>query len=227
VKVLIVTIAFLVSGPVAVSAAVPDPTHCTAPSYIELVGSSGGVPDPNGQIVVTVRDFANNPIQGSRVELDFSNCSDSKLSLSQQAGVSVDCSSKLLSTTTNILGQAIFVAMGASNVAQPPAPPAIAPGAGTHCAICYADGVLIGTMTVVTPDLNGFVTGDGVNGIDYEVLFNELVATSLGAPYRGRDDFDHNGIISAADLASFFARYIEPGGSVDAQAPPYGLGFCP
>jgi len=214
-------------APGIVSAAVPDPSHCTVPAYIDLVGSNAGVPDPQGLIVITIRDFLNNPISGSYVELNFSNCADSKLSLSQAAGVTLDCANRALRATTNAAGQAFFIAMGAANVASPPVPPAIAAGAGAGCARCYADGIQIATMTVVAPDLNGFVTGDGVNGVDYEVLAQEIAAIGLGASYRGRDDFNHDGVVNGFDLSVLLNRYIGPGGSVDPKAPPYGSGFCP
>jgi len=66
-----------------------------------------------------------------------------------------------------------------------------------------------------------------VNGIDYEVLLQEIGSIAAGAAYKGRDDFNHDGRINAADLSVLLNRYIGPGGSVDPKAPPYGLGFCP
>jgi hypothetical protein len=214
-------------SPGIASALVPDPLHCVVPAYLDLVGSNLGIPDPQGQIVITVRDFVNNPIFGATVILDFTNCSDSKLSVSQQTGIGLDCANKTLATTTNSFGQAFFIPMGAANVSVPATPPAISPGAGAGCARCYADGVLLGFITVATPDLNGAAVGDGVNAIDYEVLKSEIGSAGLGAPYRGRADLSHDGVINAADLAISLSRYLRLGGSIDLQATPYGRGFCP
>jgi hypothetical protein len=226
-KPLVVIASFLAGAcaPGIVSAAVPDPGHCTVPAYIDLVGSNDGVPDPAGLIVITVRDAVNNPIAGADVELNFQNCSDSRLSMFQSA--TLDCNNRALHATTNVVGQAFFVAMGAANVASPPVPPAIAPGSGAGCARCFADGIQIGVMTVGTPDINGAIVGDGVNGIDFEVLRADIGAIGLGAPYRGRSDLNHDGSVNAADLSILLVRYISPGGSCDPQAVPYGTGFCP
>src|SRR4249920_2220793 len=97
-KPLIVFATFLAGAcaPNIVCAAVPDPAHCTVPAFIDLVSSDADVPDPAGQIVITVRDFANNPIAGADVELNFQNCMDSRLSVTQPAGVRVDCNNRSL-----------------------------------------------------------------------------------------------------------------------------------
>ena len=66
-----------------------------------------------------------------------------------------------------------------------------------------------------------------MNGIDYEILLQEIASIGLGAAYKGRDDFNHDGFINGSDLIIFLNKYLAPGGSVDLEAVPYGLGFCP
>jgi hypothetical protein len=177
--------------------------------------------------MITVRDAVNNPVANAEVILDFSNCTDTKLSLSQGAGVTLNCLNRTLTAKTDAAGRAFFTPMGAANVATPLTPPSIAPGAGSGCCRVFAEGIQLGNCTVATPDLNGAAVGDGVNGIDYEVLIAEIGASGSGAPYRGRDDLNHDGIVNGIDLAAFLSRYLELGGSTDLVATPFGGGYCP
>ena len=91
-------------------------------------------------------------------------------------------------------------------------PPLIAPGPGAGCCRVFAEGVQLGNCTVATPDLNGAAVGDGVNGIDYEVLLAEIAASNSGAPYRGRDDLNHDGNVNISDLSTLLS-YLGSGGS--------------
>lgn len=187
------------------SANVPDPSHSTLPGFIKVGGAqtTAGVPDPSIAYTVTVRDFANNPIAGSNLEINFSNCSDTKLCTAVVAGQTVDCTNKAVRATTNAAGQAIVSVLGASNNAGSTVPPAIWPGAGLGCVRVYADGIQLGTVTSVDYDQNGsLVGGNGVNGLDFSVAKNDVGAIGLGAAYKGRTDYNTDGFVNGADLSA-------------------------
>jgi hypothetical protein len=80
----------------AASANVPDPSKSSVPGFLRVGGAqtNAGVPDPTITYTVTVRDFANNPIAGSFVEANFTNCTDTKLCSAVVAGQTVDCTNK-------------------------------------------------------------------------------------------------------------------------------------
>jgi len=187
------------------SANVPDPSKSTVPGFIKVGGAqtTAGVPDPTITYTVTVRDFANNPIAGSNVELNFSNCSDTKLCTAVVAGQTVDCTNKAVRATTNASGLAIVKVLGGANNPGTAVPPAIWPGAGLGCVRVYADGIQIGTATAVDYDQNGSVpSGNGVNGLDFSIAKSDVGAVGLGAAYKGRTDYDANGAVNGSDLSS-------------------------
>jgi len=194
------------------SAAVPDPAHSSVPAYIVAVGTSSGTPDPgtavyppNGvPITITVRDFLNNPISGSNVEINYSNCSDTKLCTAVIAGRTVDCTNRAVRASTNAAGQVTLTVLGGGNNAGTTTPPAIFGGAGSGCIRVYADGIQLATATSVLFDMNGSLPGagnNGVNGLDLSILKNDTIATGFGAPYRGRADVSRDGSVNGLDLS--------------------------
>jgi len=188
-----------------VSANVPDPSKSTTPGFIKVGGAqtTAGVPDPTITYTVVVRDFANNPIAGSSIELNFANCTDTKLCTAVVAGRTVDCTTPAVRLTTNASGQAIVSVMGASTNPGTFVPPNIAPGAGLGCMRVYADGIQLGTVTSVDYDQNGSVgSGNGVNGLDFSIAKSDVGAIGLGAAYKGRADYDLNGAVNGSDLSS-------------------------
>jgi hypothetical protein len=187
------------------SANVPDPSKSTVPGFIKVGGTqtTAGVPDPTITYTVVVRDFANNPIAGSFVEINFSNCSDTKLCTAVVAGQTVDCTNKAVRATTNASGQAIVKVLGAANNPGTFVPPAIAPGAGLGCVRVYADGIQLGTVTAVDYDQNGSLpSGNGVNGLDFSIAKSDVGAVGLGAAYKGRADYNTDGAVNGSDLSS-------------------------
>jgi hypothetical protein len=187
------------------SAAVPDPAHSSVPAFIRAGGAqtNAGVPDPTLAITITVRDFLNNPISGSNVEINYSNCSDTKLCTAVVAGRTVDCTNRAVRASTNASGQVSVSILGASTNAGTTVPPAIAGGAGSGCIRVYADGIQLATATSIDYDQNGsLVGGNGVNALDLSIAKNDVGASGLGAAYRGRTDYTGDGSVNAADLAA-------------------------
>ena len=56
------------------TAKLPNPSLCSVPCGICLVGCAGGAADPAGTFSVVVRDFPNHPIAYAVVVVDFSQC---------------------------------------------------------------------------------------------------------------------------------------------------------
>jgi hypothetical protein len=64
----------------APAGAIPSAALSTIPHHIVLVALDSGVPDAaTGEFVIVVRDAANNPVDGSKIEVRFQNCSGARL----------------------------------------------------------------------------------------------------------------------------------------------------
>lgn len=225
-------LATLCMGVAARADQVPDPTKSTVPSYVKVVGTNAGVPDPAGTFTVTLRDYANNPIAGHTVTVDFSNCTDLVLCGAQANGAQLDCAAKTVSLISNAAGLAGFIVVGGGVNAGTTVPPAIAPGAERGCARVFDNATQLGTVTAVILDANGALpAGNGVTPLELSIAKNDIGAAGLGAPYRGRSDYACDGSLSAVDLAFLrtFVGLAETGlGSLHGCATASGpAGYCP
>ena len=148
---------------------IPAPLNCTIPAVVPLVGTDAfGNPDPRGEFKVRVRDFANNPMAGSLVIVEFSQCSAARIAATgYAAGITVDCRPTRMTVRrlTDALGEAVFRIPGTAR-----------PGLtqGTDCVTISADGIALGRAGAVCADLNG---ADGVGIAD---LSSWLTAFSAG-----------------------------------------------
>ncbi len=198
----------------AAMAGVPSPANSSKPACIAVVGTTTGVVDPAGQFTVTVKDLANNPIQNSQVVIDFSSeyaVPDVRIGSTQPfAGLTVDCTAKTVRALTNASGVVTFrIVGGAQNSGN-------SPGVGAGGAKVFADGVLLGSVTVEAFDQDG-VSGVGAN--DLSAWLGDKFAT--GAPYYGRSDYDCNASVGANDLSVWLAVKFAAGSSASAAA------YCP
>jgi len=209
---------------------VPDPTKCTFPAFIRVVGTKDGIPDASGTFTITIRDFTNLPIAGSAVTLEFANCSDTRLSASQLPDVVIGCGAATITGVTNALGNVTFTVLGAGTVAGCTTPPACAPGAGVGCVRIVADGFIIGNATSVIFDPDGAHGGaaDGINSADRALVLLDVGCALAGGPYRGRSDFSQDGAINNLDLSFYNSLVLMPAfqgkGSVSGNG---GGQFCP
>ena len=196
------------------SASVPDPTKSSVPLYVNVGGKQTTNPAlADGQLAftVTVRDFGNNPIAGANVEVNFQNCTDTRLCSFNLGAQTVDCNNRAVRATTNAAGQVSLSVLGGSTNSAPPAPPAVAAGAGAGCVRIFAEGIQLGVATAVLFDQDGAVPPlgvgpafrNGVKGSDLPIILTEIGAGNSGAPYRGRSDFTHDGAVNGFDLSSF------------------------
>ena len=195
----------------ALAAAVPagadtpiPPINATIPDHVVLVGRGPAGPDSAiGHVTVTIRDFANNPIEGSHVIFDFLACTDMAPAADQRdPRLSVDCSWPHVTAVTDANGIARLTVLGAG--ASGPATP---PGAFK----VYADGVLLGF-----PRLS-VLERDGVNGLTLADL-GFWAADLFSDLHPMRSDFDGNGFVGLADLSIWAAAYFNGGNTVPIGA---------
>ena len=155
---------------VSARAGVPSPSNSTHdPCFMAC---------PLGDAVyhVTVRDLANNPVAGSSVVLDFSQCGFVHC-VNPGAGITVSDVSKTMRAFSNATGVASFP---------------LAMGGCCPSVKVYADGVLIATVAMTSPDADASLT---VNAIDVGI-----VASGSSLPYSVCNDLDCNGVVDAADV---------------------------
>ena len=158
------------------AAAVPSPVNSSVPACMALC-PLGDMP-----FTVTVRDFANNPIAGSSVVLDFSGCPNGAYICPTRPGdpYSVNLVARTLSMVTPANGAVTF--------------PARIGGVGpAGCAKVFADGVLLRSYALASPDQNGNGLAAGIIDVD-----PALFAAKLGT-VDPTADFDCSG--GAVDLA--------------------------
>ncbi len=191
---------------IAILSALPGPAHavgvpyapnCLVPSHIDLVGINGTT-DPAGTFFVNVRDIDGVVIPAATVQIDFGQCSDVVLSAAQPySGLLVSCVTSTVSATTDGAGTAVFSIAGgiADRTAVSP----------VGCAEIYANGILIGSVSVAAFDQDGI---DGVTTNDLALWLCDLSTPA----YEPRSDFDHDGVVSPADLR-FMLSVLRIGGS--------------
>ncbi len=188
-------------------AGVPDPTQSIVPTYIDLVACNGGVIDPYGQFTVTVNDAGGNPVNGVTVEIVFA--SDLYI-YDTITGLTVDCGANSVSAITDVNGLATFNIPGATINSN-----GVAAGSGANGATIIAAGVVtLGQATVTVFDQSGALSGLGVSAIDLSGWVGDF--SKLGTiGYKGRSDYNHDGNISAIDLAFWVQRFAS---TASAQA---------
>ena len=194
----LLTIAFVS----AAQAGPPTPNTCTVPARLNLVGMSAGQPDPLGAAVFLIRRYTN-PVQSSLVVLDFSECSDVRLSSDGLPGDhTLDCSMHQIRGFTDQSGRVTFDLVGAGIGAPRTLP---------SCLKVYADGMPLSSPVVSTFDLDG---RNGVDSNDLSIAFGDI---NSGA-YRPRSDYDADGDVDPLDL-SVLARASFAGGSTTSGTP--------
>ena len=197
---------------------VPDPVHSTivatfdGPFYgIPMAGSDLTTADPSAQLVVTVKDLANNPIANSVVIVDFSACSDIQICDTQLDGSTADCATKTVRMATNGAGQATFYIVGHANV------PADPDGSNLGAVSVYADGVNLYDpaedvngvgLNAAAYDLDG---GSGVGGADLSLVIDDFGLVLPNGPERC--DYNFDGVVGGGDLSifiDFFGKLLSP-----------------
>ena len=157
---------------------VPSPLNSTVPACLVLC-PLGDIP-----FTVVVRDFANNPIAGSTVVLDFTPCPGAYICRFRPSDP-YTVSQRMLSMVTNAAGSVTF--------------PARVGGTGpVGCVGLYADGVLLKSYALASPDQNG--NGVAVTIVDVD---DAIFAAKLGT-LDPTADFDCDGDVDIGDQQLFF-----------------------
>lgn len=182
-------------------AGVPDPAHCTIPTYVDLGGCNGSaVVDPNVYFEVTVRDLANVPVANQLVACSFNT--DVRIYNAFTGFVSCQC----VEATTNLSGVARFYVPGAGKNAS-----GGASFPGTSAATFYAwncgSTTVLGTSHVAVFDENGGVTTKGVEITDLSSWVNDYVNRAI-PPVKRRSDFNHSGVLDIVDLSTWVHIYV-------------------
>lgn len=201
---------FAVCGLLAASAAfgaVPSPANSNVPGCVALVGNSAGTIDVAGQFTVTVRDLANLPINNSLVVVDFSGARSSQLcNTGAFAGVTIDCGTQTARAFTGAGGTVTFrIAGHSANVGgnQPPYPT-------YNDGKIFADGVLLGSPTVVTYDHDA----NGMGASDLGAWLGDF----FGGNNPSRSDYDCTSTLGASDLGQWLTVFFAGGSPSNCPA---------
>lgn len=172
------------AAPAVAAAAVPSPVNSTTPACF--------APCPMGDIAFTVvvRDLANNPVGGSTVVFDFSNCANAFLCDPLPTDDYV----------TDLVGRTIrAVTNAAGSVTIHPRVGGTGP---LGCLRLFADGVQLNAYALASVDQSG--NGMCVSIIDPD---DAIFAAKLGS-LDPTADFDcSGGVVDATDQQIFFAHH--------------------
>ena len=173
----------------------PGVSNCTVPACIVLVGLAGDVPAVDaGEFVVTIRDLANNPIQGAIVAIDLSIAPDVRFaSLQTDGDLVVDCAASRVHKLSDVHGQARFTIVGRGTGD-------FSPGQTGSIALVYWDQALIGSPVVKTYDLDGQL---GLGAADFSMWISEF----YGSDPSWALDYDCSGTLGANDLSVWLTAY--------------------
>ena len=192
-------------------AGVPDPTNCTVPNLLLMVGrDGGGAADPAHPFTVVIRDFNNQPRENNSVVLDFHNCTDLRICTDQaDPNVVVDCVSRTIRGLSAVDGHVTFRVLGGA------ANSGASPGPTNPAMTVYADGVFLNNVRVAAFDQSG---SNGMDGGDHSVWLADFMSGQAFA----RSDYDGDGVLGGNDLSLWLAAFF--GG---ASAVGCGSATCP
>jgi hypothetical protein len=195
---------------IASAAMAGDPSPATSTiTCVNLVGTTGGMVDPNAPVTWTIRDAMSNPVPNASVTINFTSCTTQDIRLGQtqpDPGTLVNCTAKTITKVANGSGQVTFRIVGSANNVNN------ASGHTTGCASIQANGVPMGSVTVSAFDQNltGSVTSSDLSKF----------ATDFYGVFRARSDHNCTGTVTSSDLARF-AIVFYGNGSTQPQT------YCP
>lgn len=202
---LLVAVCILGLTPAMARADLPPVGNSTIPTHVVLVGlGPAGSDSVTGSAVVTVRDFANNPVPGSVVVFDFSACTDMAIATDQRdPRLSENCGSRTVAAVTDANGIARLTVLGTCTNGPPSGPGSFK---------IFADGVLLGS-----PRLSA-LERDGANGLTLADL-SYWTADFFSTLDPMRADLNGDGYVSIIDLSTWAGAYFngantEPIGTV-------------
>jgi hypothetical protein len=186
------------------AAGVPQAANSTLTPGIGLgaANSAAGAPNgvdeaietvsPAGERTFTIRDANNIAVTNVAVTIDFSACTTGEFRLcgtQTGAGITIDCTARTISATTDGLGQVTFRVAGRSNGT---------PALNTACASVSSLGQPLGTLRVSAFD-DGVGSSGGWIG---RVLTDRQAYIASSANYRMRSDFDGDADVDGGDVGA-------------------------
>jgi hypothetical protein len=155
------------------------------------------VVSPAAARTFTIRDANNIAVTNVAVTIDFSACTTGEFRLcgtQTGAGITIDCTARTITATTNGLGQVTFAVAGHSNGT---------PALNTPCATVSSLGQPLGTLRVSAyDDGSGGITGSDLG----RVLSDRSAYIASTANYRMRSDFDGDGDVDGGDLGAMLSE---------------------
>jgi len=188
-----VLLCLVLLGPATSFAGVPSPSNSTVPCFLACPGG-------DLSIVITVRDLAGNPVAGSAVAVEF--CQDGSPALATP-----DFRYTFAFCCQPGCGAVVFTAADGRATFQFPAG-GVSDNPAT--ANIRADGVLLGTRSIASPDQNG----DGA--VDAADL---AIATALLGLPEPSADLDCDSVVDPDDLALLASH---DGHHCDCPVPAHG-----
>jgi hypothetical protein len=212
--VILVVLASLLSARPATAGLCFSFAHCSIPSVIHLVGSSGGVPDAAmGEFTVVVRDLVDRPQVHVSVVVQLA-CDDIQICPNQlDPTMNVNCAQKTVSKYTDETGTARFTIMGSSRAQG---------GASCWNAVgrIFANGVAIANggcgadpgVRIAAFDLDG---SGGLGPSDVSVWLSDFASNTDSA--WTRSDYNGDGRLGPSDL-SIWLKAFAAGASAESCA---------
>lgn len=169
---------------------VPSPVNSTLPDCLVFC-PLGDMP-----VTVVVRDIANNPVASSSVVFDFSECPAAFVCPTGPSDPYLYTpANRTIRAFTNAIGSVVF--------------PARVGGVGGIVRV-YADGVMLHSYTLASPDQDGNGMVVGVIGLDDPIFIPKLGSADPTA------DFDCSGVVNFDDEQIFYFHHSHAcGGYVD------------
>jgi hypothetical protein len=204
--ILLSAVGLVVAG--VATAGVPSSANSTKPSYVLTTGHNNP-PDPVGLGTYIIRDASNFVVANAEVVLDFTRCTDIKLSDNIFGStVTTTCASHRVTGNTDGLGVLNFNVVAGSNGNGPTRESL---NALNH--LCVA----VTVNSVPFPDISAAaVDRDGVSGVasgDYSAIIFDFVNN----PAAGRSDIDNTGAVASGDLSKLIAVFVASGSSISGS----------
>ena len=225
--------ALLIAG--AANAGAPSSAQSTKPTGLTIVATNGTFgtsgPDPLGNATFVIRDAVPNVVPNAAVTLDFSLCPFVRLCANQRADLTVDCTAKTVTGTTDGTGTITFSIVGntdqgtlVANQNFPEPDPALPPPQ-TYFGCCKVTVTVPGFPAAVYPNLitacgDHEVLAAGISGGDLAVCVQDILSGNYPergdyAVATGSNDEQH---LNGVDLSKLVQIILAGGSSSSCKA---------
>jgi hypothetical protein len=155
---------------------------------------------------MVIRDGLGNPVPSPVVTIDFSACAaaDIRVAATQPDGSAVLCPIPQVTKVGLPTGVVVFHLSGYALNPGGGIPGSPAPGFGPGGAKVFANGCLLGTVSVAAFDQNGI---GGSNAVDLSLFLNDRFSgMALPSLDRGRSDYNGDGVVNVVDLSLWLSH---------------------